>query len=278
MMSGAPCKGCCSSRENAPRLWPGGVCYPRTETFERTRVARYVSRYANDTRILRTDEQKLVYTKEGDVYPVQSRPALVAYFQPGLESTYERNFAIAAFTGKLQYNEDGTVSFGEYMMSPANFGQYAHRSMRLGGALPETTAHTVSIPNMTQILQIEGYDITQKMGTFDTENPFEQNWSREDKREAERLLDLNAGTDYFKVGRTKVQPPWPTFDDMLSQPGSHLAIPKQVRDMGFDPSMVLAYVETLDKPYEGLVKELTKLYEELVAEAQENDALQVEVR
>lgn len=241
-------------------------------------MARYVSRYANDTRILRTDVVKLIRDNNNEWHPFTERAALVAYFRPGLESTYERNFAIAAFTGKLVYNEDGTVSFGEYMMSPANEGQFAHRQMRLGGALPETTAHTVSIPNMTQILQIEGYDITQKMGTFDTEHPFEQNWSDQDKRDAETLLDEHAGTDYFKVGRTQVRPPWPTYNEMRRSQGGVQAVVSRVKEMGFDPTMVLAYEEQQDDPVTGIVTGLKDYYAELFEKQQQDDALQVEVR
>lgn len=231
-------------------------------------MARYVSRIAKDCRILRADRVELVLNSAGERYPVQVQAPLIAQFQTGLESTYERNFAIAAFTGRLVHNTDGTVSFGDYLLSP--FGD----EMRIGGATPNPHDSDVAIPGMTHVLQLSGYDITQKMSTFDTAWP---KWSPEDERLAEELLDRDAGLDYFKVSKTRVAPPWPTYDEMRDVQGAHMSIPKRVRELGFSPDAVIAYEEQFEVPKQGIIDALRALNEESAAKAAEDASLTVTV-
>lgn len=237
-------------------------------------MARYVSRYAQPVIILRNDESKLVYLEGSDrAHREVTKRALIAEFQPGLESTFEKNFARAAFAGKLKYFEDGTVSFGDYMLTPMLHDGEMHE-MRLGGALPDTAPFTRAIPDTNIILEIDGYDITQKMSTFDTT---QQGWTPEEQKEAERLLDMNAGVDYFKVGKTKVAPPWPSYDEMRQGQGSHQRVYQQVKDLGYNPAMIVAYEEQMDDPKQGIINMMGKLHEEIVAEQAEREALTTRV-
>ena len=232
-------------------------------------MARYVSRIAKDCRILRADRQELILNSNGERYPVQVQAPLIAQFVPGLESTYERNFAIAAFTGRLVHHpEDDTVSFGDYFLSP--FGD----EMRIGGATPNPHDSTVAIPGMSQMLMINGYDITQKMSTFDTKWP---GWSAEDEKLAEQLLDKDAGLDYFKVSKTRVAPPWPTYDEMREVQGAHMSIPKRVREMGFNADAVIAYEEQFESPKQGIIDALKALGVEAAEKAREDASLTVTV-
>lgn len=230
-------------------------------------MAIYVSRYARDTQILKTGRTKLVYI-QGEAHPFQEEPDLVAQFEPGLESNYERSFALAAFQGKLVYNEDGTVSFGEYLLSPEG------HQMRIGGAMPDTQGRTIGIPGMSEPLQTAAYDITQKMGRFDTSA---QGWDAKTEKEVIRLLDLHAGQDYFKVGQSRVTPPWPTYDQMRKGQGGYMKIVQYVKDGGFDPVAVLRYEEQLDEPFQGIIKGLTEHADELALAAYEDGQLQTVV-
>lgn len=237
-------------------------------------MARYINRFAAANIILRTEVTKLVFI-QGEAHPFVEKPALVAQFRQGLESSFERQYAIAAFSNKLIHNEDGTVSFGEYLVAPTTLGNEPAAQMRLGGAFPDLQSRTIALPNMTQMLNVDGYDITQKMSTFDTEWP---GWSKEDKAEAERLLDAGAGQDYFKVGKTRVEPPWATYDEMRKGQGGYMKVIQFVKDGGYNPAAVLAYEEQLERPFDGIVNGLREYIDEILADQRDQEALTTQVQ
>lgn len=93
----------------------------------------------------------------------------------------------------------------------------------------------------------DGEDPVRRVSAYDTDTEADRHaWSPETKRQIEALLDAQQGVEYFRVERPRRPAPWPTYDEITVQGRRTVdlvaeQIQEKTREMGFDPSEIIAY-------------------------------------
>jgi hypothetical protein len=112
---------------------------------------------------------------------------------------------------------------------------------------------------------------------FDTDTiPNEEDRLYTEKRLVE---DASNGNHYIQVTGKKLDPPWPTYEQMQGKKGQPTSalICNMIREGGYDPDYVIAYELQRERPRYDIPKAIEALKVELAAEAAENASLQREI-
>jgi hypothetical protein len=103
----------------------------------------------------------------------------------------------------------------------------------------------------------------------------------EDREYAEKRLleDASNGNHYIQVGHRKLDPPWPTYEEMKGIKGNSTAqmVCRMIQDGGYDPEYVIAYELQRERPRYEITKAIEALKEELAAQAVEDASLAREI-
>lgn len=211
---------------------------------------RFVSRHANFTFVARPDTVQMVLGSGGVMLPQTVVPAIQCEFQHGLVRPDEAELAKQHWLG---------------------FGRRDDGTMIAYGATPTTVVGVVN--GMAH----EGWNPDLMFSVFDTDTiPNE-----EDRKYAEKRLleDSSNGNHYIQVSGKKLDPPWPTYEDMKGVKGRSNAqqVCEMIRQGGYDPDYVIAYELARERPRYEITQAIEKLKGELAAEAAEDASLKREI-
>ena len=211
---------------------------------------RFVSRHSNYTFVARPDRVQLVVGPSGAAIPQQIQAAIICDFQHGLARPDESELAKQHWLG-FGKREDGTaVAYG---------------------ATPTTVVGVVNG------VAHEGWNPALMFSVFDTDTiPNEEDRKYTEKR---LLDDHGNGRDYIQVSGKKLDPPWPTYEEMKGVKGNSTA--QQVCDMvragGYDIDYVVAYELARERPRYEITQALEQLRKDLESEAAEEATLKREI-
>jgi hypothetical protein len=211
---------------------------------------RFVSRHANYTFIARPDQVQMVLTTNGTMAPQTVVAAIQCDFQHGLVRPEEAEMAKQHWLG-FGRREDGTaIAYG---------------------ATPTTVVGVVNGQAH------DGWNPDLMFSVFDTDTiPNEEDRAYTEKRLVE---DASNGNHYIQVTGKKLDPPWPTYEQMQGKKGQPTSalICNMIREGGYDPDYVIAYELQRERPRYDIPKAIEALKVELAAEAAENASLQREI-
>jgi hypothetical protein len=211
---------------------------------------RFVSRHSNYTFIARPDAVQMVIGPGGVMIPQQVQAPIICDFTHGMVRPEECEMAKQHWLG-FGRREDGAVN--------------------AYGATPTTVVGVVNG------VAHDGWNPDLMFSVFDTESI----GNEENRKHAEeRLLnDASMGNHYIQVSGRKLDPPWPTYENMQGKKGKPTAalICDMIRDGGYDPDYVIAYELQRERPRYEIPKAIEALKIELAAEAVENASLQREI-
>jgi hypothetical protein len=211
---------------------------------------RFVSRHANYTFIARPDKVQMVLTTNGTMTPQTVVAAIQCDFQHGLVRPEEAEMAKQHWLG-FGRREDGTaIAYG---------------------ATPTTVVGVVNGQAH------DGWNPDLMFSVFDTDTiPNEEDRTYTEKRLVE---DASNGNHYIQVTGKKLDPPWPTYEQMQGKKGQPTSalICNMIREGGYDPDYVIAYELQRERPRYDIPKAIEALKVELAAEAAENASLQREI-
>jgi hypothetical protein len=211
---------------------------------------RFVSKSSNFTFIAQPDKVQMVLGPGGVMIPQTVQPAIVCDFVHGMCRPDEAMMAAERWLG-LGVRRDG---------SPAAFGA----GPTVSSGVVNGVAH-------------DGWNPMLKFSVFDTESiPDEA--SR--KIAEERLLTDSAnGNYYILVSDKKLDPPWPTYEDMKGVKGAPVSkqVTEMIRNGGFDLDYVSAYEAARENPRQDVIDAIEVLRAELIAEANDDASLRREI-
>jgi hypothetical protein len=211
---------------------------------------RFVSKHGNFTFVARPDTVQMILGPGGAMMPHTVESAIICDFTHGMVRPDEAVMAAEKWMG-MGSRTDGT---------PIAFG-----------AIPS---------GQSGVVNGVAHDSWQPMLTFsvfDTESiPNEADRAYAEKR---LLEDASNGNHYIQVGHRKLDPPWPTYEQMQGKKGQPTSalICNMIREGGYDPDYVIAYELQRERPRYDIPKAIEALKEELAAQAVEDASLAREI-
>jgi hypothetical protein len=211
---------------------------------------RFVSRHSHYTFVARPDVVQMVIGPGGVMIPQTVQQSISCDFQHGMVRPEEMEMAKQHWLG-FGRRDDGTLS--------------------AYGATPTTVVGVVNGEAH------EGWNPDLMFSVFDTDSiPNE-----DDRKECEdRMLnDAGNGNHYIQVSGKKLDPPWPTYEQMQGKKGQPTSalICNMIREGGYDPDYVIAYELQRERPRYDIPKAIEALKVELAADAVENASLNREI-
>jgi hypothetical protein len=218
-------------------------------------MPRFVSKHPHFRLEIRPDRSKLMENVNGFTEKVTVIPSLTAEFGTSGLTSYDQEYAMAHFTGRLG-------------------AERRDHSRPFYGADPSYTNNEVYGHDGRLVAATEPFTPSSRLSLFDTD-AMEVD-SEEDREYVVQYLRSSGenGYSYVEIIPQALPAPWPSYDDIGQ--GAVTKIPSVVRDLGLDPALVAGY-ERANKNRDGVIAALDKLAESQAATAVEDASLTVEI-
>lgn len=212
--------------------------------------------------LIRPDIPGTVVNEYGQSVQTTIRPPLYARFKPKSLDAGQRARADSAFRRLNPEHPYGATPYRDGSVMGSQFADF------IDDDDPEP---------------YKGYDPIHQLGKFDTAIDIDYSGQPEPEDDLRALVEkklladtsLNGPQGFILLDAVVIEKPWPNYP--LEGQGRHAKIEAAVRTLGIDPSVVIAFESTLEKPGAGVISAMEALLEEQKHQADEDAALGAEI-